>query len=60
MSKIIKALNSWLKKYLKKEPQEPTPDLSEEAPLFGVINSWSQALEGSYKEEEFTEAYAQW
>ncbi|CAG7902100.1 unnamed protein product, partial [Brassica rapa] len=47
---IIKASNSWLKKYLKKEPQEPTPDLSEEAPLFGVINSWSQALEGSYKE----------
>ncbi|CAF2162783.1 hypothetical protein HID58_025937 [Brassica napus] len=37
MSEIIKALNSWLKKYLKKESQEPKTDLSEEAPLFGVI-----------------------
>ncbi|CAE5958060.1 unnamed protein product [Arabidopsis arenosa] len=38
------------------KPQEPTPDLSEEPPLFGAINTWSQTLERSAGEKEFTEA----
>ncbi|CAA7020114.1 unnamed protein product [Microthlaspi erraticum] len=52
----VKALNIWLMRCLKHEPQEPTPDLSEEPPLFGAINSWSQNLERSDGEKEFTEA----
>ncbi|CAN6886668.1 unnamed protein product [Brassica oleracea] len=52
----VKALNSWLMRCLKQEPQEPTPDLSEEPPLFGAVNSWSQSLGRSDGEKEFTEA----
>ncbi|KAL1209395.1 Protein ALTERED PHOSPHATE STARVATION RESPONSE 1 [Cardamine amara subsp. amara] len=52
----VKALNSWLMRCLKQEPHEPTPDLSEEPPLFGAINSWSQTLERTDGEKEFTEA----
>ncbi|XP_010477296.1 PREDICTED: uncharacterized protein LOC104756407 isoform X2 [Camelina sativa] len=55
-AQYVKALNSWLMRCLKQEPQEPTPDLSEEPPLFGAINSWSQTLERSDGEKEFTEA----
>lgn len=52
----VKALNSWLMRCLKQEPQEPTPDLSEEPPLFGAVNSWSLSLGRSDGEKEFTEA----
>ncbi|KAG2303399.1 hypothetical protein Bca4012_062163 [Brassica carinata] len=52
----VKALNSWLMRCLKQEPQEPIPDLSEEPPLFGAIDSWSQSLGRSDGEKEFTEA----
>ncbi|CAH8332965.1 unnamed protein product [Eruca vesicaria subsp. sativa] len=52
----VKALNSWLMRCLKQEPQEPTPDLSEEPPLFGAVNSWSQSLGRSDGEKEFMEA----
>ncbi|XP_010498486.1 PREDICTED: uncharacterized protein LOC104776171 [Camelina sativa] len=55
-AQYVKALNSWLMRCLKQEPQEPTPDLSEEPPLFGAINSWSQTLERSDGEKKFTEA----
>ncbi|KAJ0257467.1 F55 [Hirschfeldia incana] len=55
-AQYVKALNSWLMRCLKQEPQEPTPDLSEEPPLFGAVNSWSQSLERSDGEKEFTEA----
>ncbi|ESQ34741.1 hypothetical protein EUTSA_v10007083mg [Eutrema salsugineum] len=55
-AQYVKALNSWLMRCLKQEPQEPTPDLSEEPPVFGAINSLSQTLDGSDVEEEFTDA----
>ncbi|XP_023645869.1 nitrate regulatory gene2 protein isoform X2 [Capsella rubella] len=55
-AQYVKALNSWLMRCLKQEPQEPTPDLSEEPPLFGAINSWSQTLDISDGEMKFTEA----
>jgi len=55
-AQYVKALNNWLMRCLKQEPQEPTPDLSEEPPLFGAINTWSQNLEISHGEKEFTEA----
>ncbi|KAG7597724.1 hypothetical protein ISN44_As06g020540 [Arabidopsis suecica] len=55
-AQYVKALNSWLMRCLKQEPQVPTPDLSEEPPLFGAINTWSQTLERSHGEKEFTEA----
>lgn len=55
-AQYVKALNSWLMRCLKQEPQEPTPDLSEEPPLFGAVNSWSQSLGRSDGEKEFTEA----
>ncbi|KAG7592399.1 hypothetical protein ISN45_Aa01g012900 [Arabidopsis thaliana x Arabidopsis arenosa] len=55
-AQYVKALNNWLMRCLRQEPQEPTPDLSEEPPLFGAINSWSQTLERSDGEKEFTEA----
>ncbi|KAF8090940.1 hypothetical protein N665_0461s0026 [Sinapis alba] len=55
-AQYVKALNSWLMRCLKQEPQEPTPDLSEEPPLFGAINSWSQSLGRSEGEKEFMEA----
>lgn len=55
-AQYVKALNSWLMRCLKQEPHEPTPDLSEEPPLFGAISSWSQTLERSHGEREFTEA----
>ncbi|CAL9215683.1 unnamed protein product [Arabidopsis halleri] len=55
-AQYVKALNNWLMRCLRQEPQEPTPDLSEEPPLFGAINSWSQTLERSHGEKEFTEA----
>lgn len=56
-ARYVKALNSWLMRCLRQEPQEPTPDLSEEPQLFGAINSWSQTLiEGLDGEEEFAEA----
>lgn len=55
-AQYVKPLNSWLMRCLKQEPQEPTPDLSEEPPLFGAINNWSQTLERSDGEKEFTEA----
>ncbi|KFK44168.1 hypothetical protein AALP_AA1G223500 [Arabis alpina] len=57
LAQYVKALNIWLMRCLKQEPEEPTPDFSEEPPLFGAINSWSQTLiERFDREKEFTEA----